>query len=448
MFYVTLFTQGAIMRNYLSSASKLILLCTSVYVTAHSSKSFSQDIVQQPAILKHNMAIMPRYNLAGGFLKVPEGTVALVEYMGEYHSTDKPGLHYHTPLFTTYIRVETRTILVDTPQQIAITKDMQKLVIDGSFAYQITDPYKAVYNVQNLENNLTFSFFQTILSHIAQLSNDEAISLNKNKFSFEIKNTLNQEISGAEDNIPKRNTRLMVKQSDEVELEDLIEISPKNKKRADRSWGVEITNVAITNIAYPDSIVRSMNAQREAEYQKKIMETNANAQRQKMEIDAEANKRQVLVTAEASKAQTILEAEARLFAVQTDAEAQAKRLEIETRIKLDTAKADAEARIIKARSEAEAIELRAKAEANAKIMLGDVYANHPDLLKREMMADIVTASKDFHTSTNSKIIFSDGGEGGGNSFVKQLITMQAMYNENGSSNHLFNQSSVTDVKAQ
>lgn len=434
------------MGNYLSSASKLILLCTSIYVTAHPAKSFSQDIVQQPAIMQHNMAIKPRYALASGFVKVPEGTIALVEYMGEYHTTDKPGLHYHTPVFSTYIRVDMRTVLVDTPQQIALTKDMQKLVIDGSFAYRIIDPYKAVYNVQNLENNLTFLFFQSVLSQIAQLSNDEAISLDKNKFSKGIQKTLNNEISGPEDEYPKRNSIIVEVLSDQIQLDDRMEKSVQHKQGMDRDWGVEITKVAITNIAYPESIVKSMNTQREAEYQKKIMETNATAQRQKMEIDAEANKRQVLVNAEASKARTILEAEARLFAVTTDAEAQAKKLEIETRIKLDTAKADAEARVIKARSEAEAIELRAKAEANAKIMLGDVYANHPDLMKREMMADIVTASKDFHTSTNSKIIFSDGGEKSGNSFVKQLITMQAMYNENANLNNLPNHPSESIVK--
>ena len=438
------------MRNYLSSVSKAILLCTSIYVTAHSTPSRSQDIVQQPDIFQHNVGIQPRCTLGSGFIKVLEGSVALIEYMGEYHVTDKPGLHYHAPLFSTYIRVDTRTILVDTPQQIALTRDMQKLVIDGSFAYRITDPCKAVYNVQNLENNLTFLFFQSVLSRIAQLSNDQAISLDKNEFSWAIQDILNNEISRPEDDTPRTRKRIIVDNSDQIELEEIFEKSSKPKHGEDRDWGVEITKVAITNIAYPESIVQSMNAQREAEYQKKIMETNANAQRQKMEIDAEANKRQVLVNAEASKARTILEAEARLFAVTTDAEAQAKKLNIETQIKLETARADAEARIIKAKSEAEAIELRAKAEANAKIMMGDVYANHPELMRRDMMADVVTAMKDFYTSANSKIIFSDGGEKGGNNFVKQLITMQAMCNENGSlgGNHLLNQYSDSVIQSK
>ncbi len=399
------------MRNYLSAASRIALLST-VFQT---SLTHGAEIVQQPAILDHTTAIKPRYVLAGGFLKVPEGSVALVEYMGEYVGTALPGLHYHAPLLYQYIRVDTRTILVDTPQQIALTRDMQKLVIDGSFGYRITDPKKAVYNVQNLENNLISLFFESVLTHIGQLENNAAISLDKNKFSQDIKDTLNRGICGSDNQMifPKNSSNPQsTGKYMSIELDDLQQESQDRKRGEDRDWGVEVMKVAITNIAYPESIVRSMNMQREAEYQRNVIETNATASKQKVAIEAEAN----------------------LINVTKTAEAQAKRLEIETKVKLETARADAEARIIKAESEARAIELEAKAKANAKIMMGDVYKNHPELLQREQMQDVVTAMKDFYTSPNSKIIISDGGDKGGNTLVTQLLTMQAMFNTNGGMN--------------
>lgn len=77
----------------------------------------------QPPILSHRTAIEPRHTLVGGFISVDEESVALIEYFGGYHKTAKAGLHYHAPLFTSYIRVDLRTILVDTPNQYALTKD-------------------------------------------------------------------------------------------------------------------------------------------------------------------------------------------------------------------------------------------------------------------------------------------------------------------------------------
>jgi len=183
------------MKNYISCSSTLLLLST-----FHITPSIAHEInYQQPAILTHTTAISPRHTLKSGFISVDEGTVALVEFFGGFHKTATPGLHYHPPLFTSYIRVDLRTVLVDTPNQEALTNDMQKLVIDGSFSYRITDAYKAVYNVQNLENNLTFLFYQSVLSHLAQLSNKEAMNLDKNKFSKHIKNTINIQLNAIED---------------------------------------------------------------------------------------------------------------------------------------------------------------------------------------------------------------------------------------------------------
>lgn len=399
------------MKNFVSIATKIALLSSILFI-----QQIQGAEIPQPPLLHHTSAIKPRYTLAGGFLKVPEGSVALVEHMGEYFATDKPGLHYHYPLLTSYIRVDTRTILVDTPQQIAITMDMQKLVIDGSYSYRITDPYKAVYNVQNLENNLTFLFFQSILSHIAQLDNNKAISLDKNKFSRDIKLTLNREISGSVDQNDQGSLKISrsdIRKQNTIELEEL---SPKSQKMGeDRDWGVEVTSVAITNIAYPESIVRSMNMQREAEYQRKVIETNATAQRQKVEIEAEAN----------------------LTAVIKAAEAQAKKQEIETAIRLNTARADADAQIIRAKADADAIRLKAEAEANAKEMVGKVYEGYPMLMNREMMQDTVKATINMYSAPNSKVIISEGGKNGEGSFITQLMAMQAAFNNgDGSSNPL------------
>lgn len=371
-------------------------------------------------LLKHKPAIEPRRTLVSGFISVPEESVALIEYFGDCHTIAKPGLHYFASTFTTYFRVDLRTILVDTPQQVAITSDFQKLIIDGSFSYRITNPYNAVYKIQILENPLTFLYYQSILTHIAQITNNDAMSLDKSKFSKAIKVAINSQINGILDSYDNDDEPHIVREAIEKKSRaDLELISlPSQKDNKDQSWGVIVENVAITNIAYSNTIIKAMNEQREAEYQKKILETQADANKRKMTIDAEASQQQMRLAAETEKIKTILEAEGKLIDVSKEAEAQAKKLEIETKIKLETAEAEAKSRII-------------VAEANAKSMIGQVYANNSELLRRELMGDVVTAMKDFYTSPNSKIIISGGGNNDNSNFITQLLAMQAMFNGNG-----------------
>lgn len=416
------------MRFFFPGYKSLLLLAT-LQTTSCFANDFSH--IPTPPILPHSSAITPRQTLISGFHWVPEEKVALVEYMGNCHTIDKPGFHRHIPLLTSIFMIDLRTILVDTPPQIATTKDFHSLSIDGAFSYRVTNPYNAVYKIQNLENTLTFLYFQSILSHIAQMTNAETMLLDKGKFSKTIKDAINSQIKGTTDSDEEMDgpSKTLLAKSQKTSIQAIKQDAHSLQKDIhDQSWGVIVENVSITNIAYPKSVIRTMNQQRDAEAQKKILETQADAEKTKIILAAEAN----------------------LIAITKEAEAQAKKREIENKTRFEAAdteakslitlaKAEAEALKIKTEAEIEAMNRRTEAEAKKKSMFSEIYTNSPSLVKREQMMDVVDAVTKLHTSHNSKVIISNGDKDN-NNFITQLFAMQSMVNGSNPEDKHFNSS--------
>ncbi|WP_423777894.1 SPFH domain-containing protein, partial [Corynebacterium ureicelerivorans] len=81
---------------------------------------------------------------------IPQGEAAVIERLGRYTRTASGGLTFLVPYIDRVRqRVDTRERVVSFPPQAVITQDNLTVAIDTVVTFQINDPAKAIYGVDN-----------------------------------------------------------------------------------------------------------------------------------------------------------------------------------------------------------------------------------------------------------------------------------------------------------
>jgi regulator of protease activity HflC (stomatin/prohibitin superfamily) len=81
---------------------------------------------------------------------VPEQHVYLVERLGRFHRTLRPGLHWVTPLVERVAyRHSQKELAVDIDEEICVTRDRVRIGLDGMLTLRVIDPWLASYEVEN-----------------------------------------------------------------------------------------------------------------------------------------------------------------------------------------------------------------------------------------------------------------------------------------------------------
>ena len=81
---------------------------------------------------------------------IPQGEAAVIERLGRYTRTVSGGLTLLIPFIDSVrARVDTRERVVSFPPQAVITQDNLTVAIDTVVTFQINDPAKAIYGVDN-----------------------------------------------------------------------------------------------------------------------------------------------------------------------------------------------------------------------------------------------------------------------------------------------------------
>ena len=84
---------------------------------------------------------------------VPQATVFVIERLGAYYATWEKGLHFKVPILDRVAKkISLKEQVMDFAPQPVITKDNVTMQIDSVVYFQITDPKKAVYEIDNLPN--------------------------------------------------------------------------------------------------------------------------------------------------------------------------------------------------------------------------------------------------------------------------------------------------------
>ena len=202
---------------------------------------------------------------------IQQSQVYIIERLGKYHRTGQSGLNFIIPILDRVVRrIDLRTQVIDSPPQPVITKDNVTMSIDTVVYYQITDPFKATYEIASLVQAIKYLTTTTLRDIIGTMELDKTLS--------------------SRDDV---NNRLRV---------ILDEATDK--------WGVRVERVEIKNIELPADIREAMEKQMRAEREKRAMILQAEGKKQSAITEAEGLKESQILRAEAEKQAVILKAEA------------------------------------------------------------------------------------------------------------------------------------------
>ncbi|MBK7900367.1 MAG: SPFH/Band 7/PHB domain protein [Azonexus sp.] len=198
--------------------------------------------------------------LAKGVRIVPQGEEWIVERLGKYHGTLKPGLNILIPyLDNVAYKLVTKDIILDVQEQEVITRDNAVILTNAIAFVKVTDPVKAVYGVTDFAEAIRNMIMTTLRSIVGEMELDAALSSRD-----QIKARLRESIA-----------------------DEAID------------WGLAVKSVEIQDIKPSPSMQKAMELQAAAERERKAAVTKA----------------------EGAKQAAILEAEARLESAKRDAEA-------------------------------------------------------------------------------------------------------------------------------
>ena len=212
----------------------------------------------------------------------------LIETLGKYTGTRISGANIIIPIFQRMLRVDMRERVIDVPPQSVITKDNVSVVVDAIIYFQVTDPVKVVYNIEN---------FALAALKLAQTNLRNVIG------DMELDSTLTSR--------EKINTQLRVVMDEATD-----------------KWGVKVTRVEIQKIDPPKDITDAMSKQMKAEREKRANILEAEGLRQSAILKAEGAKQAVILDAEAVKEKQVLEATGEAEAIRKVAEAEKYKIEM------------------------------------------------------------------------------------------------------------------------
>jgi regulator of protease activity HflC (stomatin/prohibitin superfamily) len=114
--------------------------------------------------------------LIGSVRIVDEGEEALVQRLGQYQRTLKPGLNFVVPFMDTVLVESMREQTLDIEPQDVVTLDKASMKVDTIVYWRINDLYSAYYRVEDLEDALKNLVLSALRSEIGQLNLDDAFS--------------------------------------------------------------------------------------------------------------------------------------------------------------------------------------------------------------------------------------------------------------------------------
>ena len=220
---------------------------------------------------------------------VKQAEVYIIERLGKFHKVADAGLTIIIP-FLDHVRsvVSLKQQTMDIPPQGVITKDNVTITIDTVVFYQITDPAKAVYEIQSLKKGIEYLAITTIRDIVGKMDLDE---------TFSSRDAINQKLRVILDEATDR-------------------------------WGCKIDRVEIKDINPPSDIRDAMEKQMNAERNKRALILEAEAQRQSAITIAEGKKEAAILEADAEREAAIRRAAGEAQAIKEVAEAKAKEIQL------------------------------------------------------------------------------------------------------------------------
>ncbi len=148
---------------------------------------YEEIIILAVAIIILVVAIL----LSMGIRKVNQYERGIVERWNAYEKTVDPGLRYILPFAQRVFRVNMREQVIDVPPQEIITEDNVVVTIDAVVYYQITDPVKALYEIEDFELAIVKLAQTTLRNIVGEMSLDTCLT-SREKINIELRKVLDE----------------------------------------------------------------------------------------------------------------------------------------------------------------------------------------------------------------------------------------------------------------
>ena len=232
---------------------------------------------------------------------IPQSETKIIARLGRYYATLKPGINIIIPFidrakdivalkngrYTYTNTIDLREQVYDFDRQNVITKDNIQMQINALLYFQIVDPFKAVYEINNLPNAIEKLTQTTLRNIIGEMELDQTLTS---------RDTINTKLRGV--------------------LDD-----------ATNKWGIKVNRVELQDITPPASVLQAMEKQMQAERDKRATILTSEGEKQSQILQSEGEKAAKINRAEAEKQQAILIAEGEATARIRKAEAEAQAIE-------------------------------------------------------------------------------------------------------------------------
>lgn len=214
---------------------------------------------------------------------IPQSETRIIERLGRYYATLKPGINVIIPFIDRpkvivatsgrrYVYssvIDLREQVYDFDKQNVITKDNIQMQINALLYFQIVDPFKAVYEINNLPNAIEKLTQTTLRNIIGEMELDQTLTS---------RDTINTKLRAV--------------------LDD-----------ATNKWGIKVNRVELQDITPPQSVLQAMEKQMQAERNKRATILTSEGEKQAQILKSEGEKTATINRAEADKQQKILRAE-------------------------------------------------------------------------------------------------------------------------------------------
>ncbi|HOZ00699.1 MAG TPA: SPFH domain-containing protein [Candidatus Syntrophosphaera sp.] len=242
--------------------------------------------------------------ISKGIIVVRQAEVVIVERLGKYMRTLDSGIHIIVPIFDKMRpihwrytkldyrgnvvvtqrqenRIDLRETVYDFPRQNVITSDNVSININALLYFQVTDPYKSVYEIQNLPEAIEKLTQTSLRNVIGELTLD---------YTLTSRDTIN------------------------AKLRDILD-------EATDKWGVKVNRVELQEILPPEEIRVAMEKEMRAERDKRAKILTGDAEREFQIRVADGDKQAKIARADGEAQAKLLVAEAERKSINLIAEA-------------------------------------------------------------------------------------------------------------------------------
>lgn len=149
----------------------------------------------------------------------------VIFFLGRFEKVKGPGLIIVIPIIQQMVRVDLRTVVMDVPSQDVISRDNVSVRVNAVIYFRVTDPQKAIINVENFLQATSQLAQTTLRSVLGQHELDEMLA-NRDMLNTDIQAILDARTDG---------------------------------------WGIKVSNVEIKHVDLNETMIRAIARQAEAE---------------------------------------------------------------------------------------------------------------------------------------------------------------------------------------